>query len=57
MENVDKIARILDAHGVPYYIAAGRIYADAMLTGAPLFAEVVDLTDYTRPELYAWLGY
>ena len=57
MANIDKIARILDAHSVPYYIDAGRIYADAMLAGTPLFAEVVDLTDYTRPELYAWLGY
>ena len=54
---ITKIRAILDAHGVPNFIAAGRIYADSMRAGTSLFEELEDLTDYTRAELYAWLGY
>lgn len=53
----ERIARILELHGVPYYIKDGRIYADSMYADMQLFEEVVDLTDCTRPELYDWLGY
>lgn len=52
-----KIKSILDAHGVPNYISGGRIYADTMEAYAESFAAVEDLTDYTRAELLAWLGY
>ena len=54
---VKKIARILDAHSVPYFIANGRIIADTMCAGLPLWEETADLTDYTLRELKEWLGY
>ena len=49
------IARILDTHSVPYFVANNRIYADSMVAFAPV--EYIDMTDYTLAELYAWLGY
>ena len=52
---IERIAKILDLHSVPYYIEGGRIYADSMEAFAPV--KYIDMTDYTRSELYAWLGY
>lgn len=52
---IEKIKSILDDHGVPNYISNGRIYADSMIA-YPVY-ETEDLTDYTKYELYAWLGY
>lgn len=54
---VERIAKVLDAHSVPYRIESGRILADSMIAGTELFEEVEDLTDYSRTELYDWLGY
>ena len=54
---ITTIRAILDAHGIPNFIGAGRIYADSMIAGTALFDELEDLTDYTRAELYAWQGY
>lgn len=54
---ISKIRSILDAHGVPCFISGGRIYADSMIACTALFECVEDLTDYTRAQLYAWLGY
>lgn len=53
---IERIAKILDLHSVPYCIEGGRIYADSMEAFAPT-VEHIDMTDYTRSELYAWLGY
>lgn len=55
--SIIKIQTILDAHGVPNFIAAGRIFADSMCDFTAPFEEIEDLTDYTRAELFAWLGY
>lgn len=55
--SIIKIQAILDAHGVPNFIAAGRIFADSMGAFTAPFEEIEDLTDYTRAELFAWLGY
>ena len=52
-----KIQAILDDHGVPNFIAAGRIFADSMVAFTAPFEEIEDLTDYSRAELFAWLGY
>lgn len=52
-----EIKSVLDAHGVPNFIADGRIYADSMIAHTSPFEEIEDLTDYTRAELFAWLGY
>lgn len=51
------ICKILDAHGVPYRIRNGRIEADTMGAYAEVFEEVEDVTDFTRTELFDWLGY
>lgn len=52
-----QIKRILDLHSVPYYEKEGRIYADSMISGKKLFDEVLDVTDWTRSRMAAWLGY
>jgi hypothetical protein len=54
---IERIKSILDSHGVPNFIAAGRIWADTMTAHTALFEEVEDLTDYSRADLFAWLGY
>lgn len=51
------IMKILDAHGVPYFTADGRIYADSMLADTKPFEVVEDLTGWTCARLYGWLGY
>lgn len=45
---------VLTAHGVDHAIVSGRLFADAMVVGE---TGVDDLTDLSRPELFAWLGY
>ena len=55
--SIMQIQTILDAHGVPNFIAAGRIYADSMVAFTAPFGQIEDLTDCSRAELYAWLGY
>jgi len=54
---ISRIQSILNDHSVPNYIASGRIYADTMGACSAPFEEVEDLTDFTRPQLFAWLGY
>ena len=55
--SIVKIQTILDAHGVPNFIADGRIWADSMTAHTALFEEIEDLTDCSRADLFAWLGY
>jgi len=54
---IECIAKILDLHSVPHFTKDGRIYADSMQAFTELFEEVEDLTDFSRSELYSWLGY
>lgn len=53
----EQITRILDDHGIPYYTNSGNIYADSMEAGTALFENVVNVSAWTRSQLYAWLGY
>jgi hypothetical protein len=53
----ERIAKILEQHGTPFYEQNGRIYADSMLSGTKLFEEIIDVTEWTRSELLRWLGY
>ena len=55
--SIAKIRSILGSHGVPNFISAGRIFADSMGAFTAPFEEIEDVTDFTRAELYAWLGY
>ena len=50
---IDQISQILDRHGVPFFVEGNRIYADSMCVGTELFAETVDLTNYTPSALRA----
>ena len=52
-----QITKILDQHSVPYIIQGGRVLADSMEAFTPLFSKTVDVTNYTRFQLYSWLGY
>ena len=51
------LTNILDQHCIPYKIQDNRILADSMEAGAPLFGSTLDITDYNRDQLLAWLGY
>ena len=51
------IAAILDDHYIPYAISAGRICADEMISGSAHMEYTIDVTEWTRSELYSWLGY
>lgn len=52
-----QITNILKQHSIPYLIQGGRILADSMIAFTPLFTETVDVTNYTKNQLYSWLGY
>lgn len=54
---LNNIAKILKMHSIPYYIKGNRIYADSMIGGTELFEATDDMTDWTWPQLYSWLGY
>lgn len=55
-----EIIRILRQHAVDYKIKDGRIYGilywKNLITGEE-GTEETDLTDYTKEQLYHWLGY
>lgn len=55
--SVQRIARILEMHFVPYYIACDRIIADSMIGSTKVFEQIIDLTGYTKEKLLSWLGY
>lgn len=55
--SIKTITAILDRHNVPYLIQDGRILADSMEAFTQLFSETVDVTSYTKNQLYSWLGY
>lgn len=52
------ITRILDAHSIEYHVIGGRVFAVEYFTqdGIPL-ADLVDVTTWSRAQLYDWLGY
>lgn len=54
---IEKIAKILEAHSVPYFIENSKIFTDSMISGTEIFESVIDVTEYSRDELYEWLGY
>lgn len=54
---IEAIAKILKNHNVPFYIKNNRIYADSMMGGTVEFETVEDLTEFTKVNLYNWLGY
>ena len=56
MSNAESL-RVLREHSVSCYEQDGRIYADTMISGTPVFEEVDDLTGYSMEQLKNWLGY
>lgn len=54
---IEAIKKILDAHSVPNYTNGGRVFANSMLSGSAIFETVEDVTDWSKSQLYAWLGY
>ena len=69
MTRIEKIANILDAHGIEHYTRNGRIYeverfrvrVSGYAYGDPDSfreeVEEIDVTDWTKRELLNWLGY
>ena len=54
---LQKTAIILGSHNVPYCVKDGRIFADTMRVDAKPLEKIEDVTDFTKIELYEWLGY
>lgn len=55
---IDTIVKILELHFIPYMITGdGRILADSMIGGTRKFEITEDVTDWSRRQLYDWLGY
>lgn len=54
---IQTIKKILNNHGIPHYEKDGNIYADSMESGTELFENVVNVTTFSRTELFDWLGY
>lgn len=54
---IEYIVKVLAQHSIPFKIECNRVYADSMLAGTETFEQVVDVTDWTKSNLYAWLGY
>ena len=52
-----KIINILKAHGAPYKVENGQILVDSMISGTRLFEKLENVTDWTREQLFIWLGY
>lgn len=56
--NNKKIRNILDQHHIENRESSGRVYAvNAWTQNGRYYEELEDVTDYTKSELYAWLGY
>lgn len=55
--SISTITKILRNHSIPYQIRDGRVLADSMEIGTALFDRVTDVTEFSRSELAAWLGY
>lgn len=55
--DTNTIIKILHNHSIPYQVRADRVFADSMEGGTALFERVEDVTDWTRSQLYSWLGY
>ena len=51
------IKAILNTHGVPYFEKDGRIYADSMIAYTKPFEYIEDVTDWSKQQLFSWLGY
>lgn len=55
---VEQITKILDNHSINYIISNGNIVADDIfIKKEKTYIEKVNLTNYTKPQLYMWLGY
>lgn len=61
----DYIKKLMRDHFVPCYVTAeGRVIVDDVYTvreygedASRLFTEEVDVTDWSKPQLWSWLGY
>lgn len=55
---IANIAKILDLHYINYNIDNNRIIAEEVYTkDGKLYIDKIDITNYTKRELYNWLGY
>lgn len=63
MDRITRLKNHLDHHGVPTAIESGRLYASDMLAkrnpdgSSDPSITWLDVTDWTMPFLYEWLGY
>lgn len=52
------IIKILKAHCITYKIDNNRVIADDVYTqNGVTYTNTIDVTDYTKKQLYTWLGY
>ena len=55
---LNKISKILSAHCIEHKIVNTRIIAKEIYTcNKKTYENDIDLTDYSKSDLYSWLGY
>ena len=53
----EKILKVLEAHGIPFFITGKQIFADSMISGTGLFEQVEEITKMNKSQFMQWLGY
>ena len=54
---INYIEKVLTAHSIPYYIENNQIFADSMIAFTAQFEKVENVTNWTKKNLFCWLGY
>lgn len=58
MNNLQKFQTILNAHSIESALVDGRLYAEMSYTkDGAAYDEWQDVTNFTKADLYNWLGY
>ena len=55
---IQYLTKLLDAHGINYDIIDNKVIADnSYAIDGILHADTIDLTNYSKEQILAWLGY
>lgn len=55
--SIENKMKVLKNHSVPYKMENGRLIVDSMIAFTKAFEETEDITDWSKSQLYMWLGY
>lgn len=54
---INEKIKVLTDHSIPHKIVHGRLMVDSMRSDTEVFEELEDVTDWSKSQLYLWLGY